>query len=66
MYDFRDLIPRGSVENLHIKNILRLNGNYELRNTFFTTLIFSLAGFKREKNISNFTTMAPEKRRYKY
>ena len=49
MYDFRDLVPRGSVENLHIKNILRLNGNYELRNTFFTTLIFSLARFKREK-----------------
>ena len=24
MYDFRDLVPRGSVENLHIKNILRL------------------------------------------
>ena len=51
MHDFRDLVPRQSIENLHIKNILRLNGNYELRNTFFISLIFSLGRFKREKNI---------------
>ena len=48
--DFRDLGPRQDVENLHIKNILRLNGNCELKNTFFITLIFSLARFKRKKN----------------
>ena len=54
IYDFRDLVARESVENLHIKNILRLNENYELRNTFLTTLIFSLARFKRKKNISRF------------
>ena len=52
--DFRDLVPRQNVENLHIKNILRLNGNYELTNTFFTTLMFSLARFNRKKNISSF------------
>ena len=52
--DFRDLVPRQNVENLHIKNILRLNGNYELTNTFFTTLMFSLACFNRKKNISSF------------
>ena len=45
--DFRDLIQRQNVENLHIKNILRINGNFELTNTFFTMLIFSLACFKR-------------------
>ena len=54
IYNFRDLIPCRSVENLHVKNILRLNENYELRNTFFNTLIFSLARFKRKKNISRF------------
>ena len=52
--NFRDLVPRQNVENLYIKIILRLNGNYEPTNTFFTTLIFSLARFKRKKNISSF------------
>ena len=28
--DLRDQVPRENVENIHTKNILRLNGNYKL------------------------------------
>ena len=40
--DFKDQVQLQNVKNFHIKNILRLNGNYKLTSTFFTTLIFSL------------------------
>ena len=38
IYNFGDLVPRQSVENLHIKNILRLNENYKLRKKIFYVL----------------------------
>ena len=57
--NFRDQVPRQNVENFHIKNILhlnwnyklilRLNGNYKLTDTFFTTLISSLACSRKTK-----------------
>ena len=50
--DLRDQVPRENVENIHTKNILRLNGNYKHTNKFFTTLVFSSARFRKnnEKN----------------
>ena len=52
---FGDQVPCQDVTNFHIKNILRLNGNYKLilclngnyklTNTFFTKLVFSLCNF---------------------
>ena len=52
---FGDKVPCQNVKNFHIKNILRLNGNYKLilclngnyklTNTFFTKLVFSLCNF---------------------
>ena len=57
--NFRDKVPRQNVENFHIKNILhlnwnyklilRLNGNCKLTNTFFITLISSLACSRKTK-----------------
>ena len=61
--DFKDLVPRQNVENLHTKDVLRLSGNYELTNS---TLILSLARFKYKKNFQVFTAMVPEIRTYKY
>ena len=52
---FGDKVPCQNVKNFHIKNILRLNGNYKLilclngnyklTNTFFYKLVFSLCNF---------------------
>ena len=38
--DLRDQVPRQNFENLHIKNILRLNGNHKL--ILFSTEIINM------------------------
>ena len=65
---FRDQVPRQNVENFHIKNvlrlngnyklILRLNGNYELTNTFFTTLIFYFPRFRKTMKKTQLSAMS--------
>ena len=67
---FRDQLQRQNVKHLHIKNILRLNenyklllhlnGNYGLTNIFFTTLIFSLAHFRKTKEKMQLPIMSSE------